>query len=253
MIKLLDRETLQVMATALAVAVFFLLPAVQENFIGYIAYRGLSIGDVLFHEMGHALFYWLFGTPAIPSILTAIGSDMAGGFTMELGGRSLLVQALALAGLVYGAYRLREDHPILCAVVVALVVVVIALSFTRYPPVVISYMGHGSAIVAGGVLLYRAWLNIIVRTGFERWCNALFGFFIVLNNAQFAYKLLYVPEFRTRYEEAPVAMDFVAIADRLLQVQVNHIAWFTLACCGVALVASVALASYFYEDVRYAD
>lgn len=206
----------------------------------------------MFHEMGHTVFYWLFGHPAIPSIMTIFGADKAGGYTMEFG-HSQLVQLLAIAGLAYGCYRLHLIHAALLFPAVVFSITIAAIGFTRYSPLVISYMGHGSAIVCGGVLLYRAWLNIVVRTRFERWCNALFGFFIVLNNADFARKIVFSPDFRAEYQEAELTMDFVAMTEMMPFWRVEGIAVFTLGLCAATIILSWALAVYFFEDIHYND
>ncbi len=248
--RLLDAQTLKVMGSGFAVAIFFLLPAVQHHFIGYILYRGLSVGDILFHEIGHAIFYWLFGKPAIPSILTAIGANMAGGYTMAMG-YSRMVHAVALGALAYGCYVLYITRRMIFWLVLPLAVAIAVLGFGRYTEWIIAYMGHGTAILAGGVLLYRAWLDIIVSSEFERWCNAVFGFFITLNNANFARRLVFDGAFRGQYENAPVEMDFIKMVDMPPFYSLSSIAWFTLVVAGVTILLSFLLAAYFYEDEHY--
>ena len=251
--RMLDPETLWVMGSALVVAVFFLLPAVQHQLLGYVFMRLLEIGDTLFHEMGHTVFIWLFGRPAVPSIFTLFGTDKAGGMSVPLYPHTWTLQVIVWLVLGSVCFLLRRRRPALFWPVVAVSVILVGLAFTPYTQLIISYMGHGGAIFSGGVLLYRAWSDIIVRTELERWFNALFGFFIVLNNAWFAYQLRYSLVFREYYAETELTMDFTHMTDLMPHWRVEGIAAFTLVYAVLTLLGSFLLATYFYEDEHYKD
>lgn len=250
--RLFDVRTIVTMGSAFGVAVFFLLPFVQQHLLLYVLYRGLCVGDILFHELGHAITSWLFGAPAIPSIMTAIGADKAGGYTLWWD-KSWVVQIAVWVGLAFGCLWLRANRPAVFLPAVVLLVVLMGVSFTRYPEMIRDYMGHGGAILAGGVLLYRAWLDIIVRTAWERWLNALFGFFIVMNNGLFSYQLRFSPGFQAQYGDLEITGDFIKVADFMPHWRVEGVALFTLVYAVMTLLLSYALAAYFYEDEHCAD
>src|SRR5277367_2959407 len=102
----LDRTTLFIMVSAFIVALLALLPATRDMFPFWVIAAGLHICDTLFHELGHTLFAWLFGRPAVPMIFTLFGADQAGGMTIYRE-HSWFVQIGAFLALAYGCWWLK--------------------------------------------------------------------------------------------------------------------------------------------------
>lgn len=236
--------TLSVLASACVVALLCILPQTKSIFPFWVIASGAFIADTLFHELGHTLFNWLFGTPAIPMIFTLFGADQAGGMSMAWD-RSWIVQGMAFAALAIALYWSYTERWLFTCLL-CLTALVGALAFTPYYVVVILYMGHGSAILVGGWLLYRAWLYLDSRNGFERWLNAFFGFFLVLNNFYFSCMLAFDTETRKDYSEhTPFGIshdDFTAITFEITRWSVKGVALFTLGYCAVTILVSFLLA-----------
>lgn len=245
---LLEIRTLMVMLSAALVAVAGIAFA-EDGFLPQIFFRCLYFGEILFHELGHTLFFWLFGSAAVPSIMTMIGSDKAGGYSLVIG-EHWMIQVLADAAMVYGCYHFRERKLIFYPAV-ALTVLMVLLSFTsvaRWLPI---YMGQGGSILAAAVLLYRAWLDVGVHHITERWLNALYGFFITFHNGWFSHQLMGDTAERARYEGAELTNDFVVLADTVPGWTLNGLALSTLILSLLVLVGSFAAAAYFAESERY--
>src|ERR1700744_2063957 len=111
MAKLLDRTTLLLMIAALALTIPRIFPPTRDMLLFYIIRRAMFVGDAMFHEMGHTIFFWLFGQPAIPMIFTIFGSDQAGGMSMPIIERSWIMQDLSFAALAYGCYWTKKNAP----------------------------------------------------------------------------------------------------------------------------------------------
>jgi hypothetical protein len=243
------------MLSAAGLAAVAILPATRGIFpISAIAVAA-HIADTLFHEMGHTVFFWLFGQPAIPMIFTMYGADQAGGMSMPLLGRSWFTQIVAFGALAYGCWRVRRDWPSLFIPAVLFSLIIGVLAFTRYYEVVILFMGHGGAIAMGGFFLFRAWLGRDARNAYERWLNAFFGFFLVLNNFYFSYDIGFNLEAQSDYNER-VAFgishnDFYAITEIIYSWTVKGIAAFTMAYCIAVIVGSFLLAACWAQSEAY--
>jgi hypothetical protein len=222
----------------------------QANFFAYLYFRILYFGETLFHEMGHTIFFWLFGTVAIPSIITMIGAGKAGGVSLTIA-HFEVVQVLAYAVMAYSCYYCRLHRPLLFYPAIAFTMLMVIASFTSVAQWLPVYMGQGGSILAATVLLYRAWLDVRMRSVLERWLNALYGFFILFDNAWFCHQLMGDTAERARYENAELTNDFVVLTDIMPHWRLEGIALFTLVVCGLALVGSFAGAACFAEDERY--
>ncbi len=247
--QLLSLHTLFIMLSAALAALAGVMFA-QDNFAMYIYFRLLYFGETLFHEMGHTIFFWLFGSAAIPSIMTAIGSDKAGGASLVLF-HHWSVQLLAYAAMAYGCFYCYRNRPLLFYPALGFTLMMVIASFTPIAHWLPIYMGQGGSILAAGVLLYRGWLGVRMETETERWLNALYGFFILFHNAQFSLQLMGDTAERDAYENAELTNDFVILTDMVPHWRLEGIALFTLVLSGVVLIASFALAAYFTESERY--
>lgn len=252
MLDFFDRTTLLIMISALALAVLCVLPETRQITPIWIIAAGLNVGDTLFHELGHAGFAWLLGRPAIPMIFTLFGADQAAGLSISFG-RSWYVQIAAFAILAYACVWIRDNYSFLFipAVIFSLAIVGLAFSDEKYHQVLIAYMGHGTSMLVGGFMLFRAWVYLDSRNQYERWLNALFGFFITFYNIHFAYMLAYDPFFREVYSEhvdfGISHNDFWAIAQLMHGWTVHKIALFTIGY-GVAVILIACIAAPLLQD-----
>lgn len=250
MASLLDRETLLIMISAFALAVLCILPDTCRHFPFWIIAAGLHVADTLFHEMGHTIFAWLFGHPAIPMIFTLFGADQAGGMSMRWD-RNWFVQIGAFAMLGYACFWLKENGPRLFIPMLAFSVAIVLVALFGNHEMVISYMGHGGSIAMGGFFLYRAWIYLDARNAYERWLNALFGFFLTLYNFYFSYTLAFRGEARAAYEDHVMFgithNDFSVIAMMVPGWTVPDVAKFTM-FYAIAVIILAGVAAVFYSD-----
>lgn len=249
---LLRPGTLMLMLSAAVVAALSVLPETSHIPPFWIVHAGLKIADTLFHELGHTLFAWFFGIPAIPMLFTLFGADQAGGMSMQLAGWSWIMQLVALVIMGYGCYRLREAYESLFIPAALFTVAIAAAGFTGYHQQIIGYMGHGGSILMGGYLLFRGWTYLDARGGFERWLNGLFGFFLVFVNMRFSYRLIYDEATRERYGNTAFGVshnDFLALADMVPGWTVEGVAMFTIGFGAATILAAFILAWRFENRV----
>lgn len=240
-----DRTTLFVMFSALALVLACILPPTRDMLVFYAVYRAGFFTDALFHEMGHTVFSWMFGRPAIPMIFTAIGADQAGGLSL-MWDFNWGTQVTAFIVMLYACYWLWDNVPGMFIPGVLFTAAIIAIAFTRYPEVVIAYMGHGGSIAAGGFFLFRAWIYLDAKNQIGRWFNAFFGFYLVLANMQFVRGLAYNSGALSDYNEH-VAFgmshnDFWKMAIDVPAWSVHGIAVFTIGYCILMLIGSLIMA-----------
>ncbi len=240
-----DRATLLTMLSALVFSVLCLFPDAQSFFPIRIICMGMHVADTLFHEMGHTLAGWFLGYPSIPSIMTLFGADQAGGITYTPG-RSWFVQILGFGGMAGMCYWLREHYPALFYPSLAVSAIFGVLAFTPYTALVISYMGHGGSMLTGGFLLWRGWLYVDARGGYERWLNAFFGFTLVLKNMLMCYQLAFVAgraeEYSGKLIGGSIHHDFAAMVEHMPNWTVSGIALVTFVLGIVILCTSFGLA-----------
>ncbi|PLY11700.1 MAG: hypothetical protein C0624_01505 [Desulfuromonas sp.] len=182
----------------------------------------------LVHELGHALFGWLFGYPSIPAFDFMYG----GGVTMhQQRAMSLVYGVLAL--LVMAAFVYRRNLRTLTAL--AIIAALYALcTFTRIHEVLNLFMGHGTELIIAGIFLYRGFSGFAVIHTVERPLYAFLGFFVLFSDLRFAWRLITDPVHRYLYEEAKGGghwMDFSRIAEEYLRVDLSAVALFFLLCC----------------------
>ena len=136
---MLERSTLLIIFSSAFVAILAVLQTTQHIMPISIISAGLNVGNTLFHELGHSLFGWLFGVPNLPAILTIFGADQAGGVTFMLE-RNYILQAIALAGLGYVCYRLKDDYSPLFIYVLIFTIFILVFAVSGYYEVLVGYM-----------------------------------------------------------------------------------------------------------------
>lgn len=250
MLPLFDRTTFAVMLSAMMLAGLVIAPQTRAVFPLWVIAAGLQIGDTLFHELGHCITAWLCGQPAIPMIFTMFGADQAGGMTLYWD-RSWFVQGAAFGAMAYGCYWCREAIPLLFPPAVAMSLGVALAAALGKQAMLVAYMGHGGAILMGGFFLFRAWVYLDARNRYERWLNALFGFFLVLHNLAFSYGLAYNSDARGDYSDhmafGITHNDFMVIALMAPGWSVKGVGLFSIGVCLLTLLGSY-VAAVLYAD-----
>jgi len=164
---------------------------------------------ILVHELGHALFAWLFGYPAVPSFDFHYG----GGFTSYETRKNVLV-GLVFTGWIALLYAYRHHRPGMLAVG-GLAGLYALFALTPLHELLIGFMGHGAELLFAGIFLYRALSGSAVKVRTERPLYAFLAFFIVASDARFAAGLVRSPLERELYAEAKGGgdwMDFSQLA-----------------------------------------
>ncbi len=246
-----------------AVLVWFTSMASRESasmfislvgFIGFI-FRYLA---VLVHEMGHAVFAWIFGYPAVPAFDLTYG----GGVTIWQDRKVLLVLGVyalfATAFTIFGISRNRSG-----LIFTGVVLVLFAfLAHTSGHDVVILFMGHGTELLFAGLALYRMLSRSAIINPAERPLYGVIGWFMVLDSIRFGLSLVYSPAARYEYGAAKGGghwMDFDRIASDHLGISLEPVALF-FALCALA-VPAVSFAAWLFaqkwkswvEDILFID
>jgi hypothetical protein len=196
---------------------------------------------ILVHELGHALFGWLFGYPSIPAFDFMYG----GGLTSHQDRKMIIVIIvyLILAGLFV---LFRKNHLTLITLTI-LVMLYTLFVFTPGHQLMILFMGHGSELVFGGLFLYRALSGSAILVPAERPLYAFLGFFVLFMDLRFAHRLMTSPQFRAEYGAAKGGghwMDFSRIANEILNVDLTAVATFFFLMCLIVPIAAYLFFRY---------
>lgn len=214
--------------------------AVIVSLASFLTYL-FSFFAVLVHEMGHALAGWLFGYPSIPSFDFFYG----GGVTIHQG-RIIAISVLVYAAIGVGAFLFRRNM-IMLALAALVAMVYTVLAFTSVHQVLIIALGHGTELIIAAVFLYRAISGRSLIQKAERPVYAFVGFFLVIYNVAFDYRLITDTGFRFEYEYAKggMEMDFTRLAYEYL-----HTELVTVAEVFLVLSLCVPFASLGFHLVR---
>lgn len=133
--------------------------------------EALHYMTVVVHEPGHALTFWLFGTPAFP----LLDAFQGGGVTFNFGrSKALLagIYGLLAAFILIFALKRRWKHVLwLCAFAA-----IHALFVLRgWDAPLAACMGHGMEAIAGGWLVLRALDRHAPHSLAERYVSMIFG------------------------------------------------------------------------------
>lgn len=186
-----------------------------------------DVFKTLVHEMGHAIFGWIFAYPSLPAFDVIWG----GGVTvhMERSNVLLVVIYCGLAGLIY-VYRKNPRTVMLLAVVAAIHV---AAVLTKFHSLIIVFMGHGTELLIAALFIYRALSGSAVVHPAERPLYAALGFFIVISDLVMSYQLLTNYAMRSEYLSAKgddCEMDFIRISRDHLNVKFSTVVGFFFIC-----------------------
>lgn len=176
-------------------AAFFAFAPWAQNGLLSLVTHGLFYMSVFFHEIGHALFGWIFGYPSLPSFDFSDGGGMA--YTFD---RRWLLQIAIYAAALYGLYRLKTSYYAALLIPAAILFIALAaISLTTYHNAVILIMGHGSEALIGGFMIARALFNVELIRPEERWLNAVIGFYFECNLINMCVRILHDPQYRFDY------------------------------------------------------
>jgi hypothetical protein len=250
-----DRTTALVILSALIAVLLCLAPQTHDKIPFSIINAGAHIADVLFHELGHTLFYWLSGYPAIPMIFTLFGADQAGGMALTFG-HSWAVQIGVWVALAYFIYFFYDHNSRWFIAVAILLAISLINAISDYDTLLATYMGHGGSILMGGFFLFRAWIYLDARNQFERWLNGFFGFYLILSNIQFSYNLIYDAAAKILYSQhaafGAMHNDFMAMTEMIYGLSMDTIATFTIVYGFLVIIGAYALAAYLSDEFEYA-
>jgi hypothetical protein len=247
-----DKKTITILASALAVTIICLTEPLSTKAPFSLIVSGMGIANTMFHEIGHSLFSWFFGIPTVPAVFTVIGGDQAGGVAYNLAERTMTLQIIMYFVMAYGCYWVWNYAHSFFIIVAALFMLIVIMSFTKYYEVVILFMGHGGAMLTGAFFLFRAILHLGPKPVYERWLNAFFGLFLIVQNMHFGYKLIYDYAFRMKYTShkafGAIHNDLEAITHIVYSWNVNGVAWFLIAFGAFLVIATFLLAIYLKDS-----
>lgn len=133
----IDREAGKSLAIGLVTAVVILF----FPFLSFV-FRYLI---TLVHEIGHAVWGWLFGYPSIPAFDFTYG----GGVTMHQD-RHMFIVIIVYALLAWLFYLYRKNHLTLVVLLVITALYTVS-AFTSFHSIVILFMGHGTELIFGAI------------------------------------------------------------------------------------------------------
>lgn len=157
--------------------------AVPQSFLLGIPATGLGYMLVFFHEIGHTVAFWIFGSPAIPRF----DFDHGGGYTHATARMWPILLAVWGGALIAAIWlwRQMEYRWLICLGIV--MAVHTALLLTRGHEVFIGFAGHGAEVLVGAFCLLRAFWNTTEKSHgvVERWLNMIFGCFAMIYSTIF--------------------------------------------------------------------
>jgi hypothetical protein len=206
--------------------VLFMVPLFNVLFRGFL---------VLVHEVGHALFHWLFGRPALPTVNLLHG----GGITLFFEQSAWVIGLIYLAIAAF-AYLCRFYPAMLVLTGVCTAVYTVCLA-TPTNMMLSVLMGHGMELVAIAACLYLCVSGRLCRFGGDRSIYGMLGFFTLFCDLQFSWQLVRDENFRAWYEGGignVIDNDFMILATEYFAVDLSAIAnAFFLGCIIAPILA----------------
>lgn len=189
----LREQVIYLCCIAAAVLVGYFAP---QNFICALVATGIAYIAVFFHELGHTLFYWLYGYMAVPTFDFAHG----GGMTYQFGERLWPLQIAVWGGLAYAVYLTRQRAKVLTMPVAVFAVLVFVTSLFALREDIIIFMGPGMEVIAAAFLLCRGYYNLWLSRPGERWINVFIGAYMLGSALTLVWALMFNPYFAADYE-----------------------------------------------------
>lgn len=188
---------------------------------------------VTFHEPGHALAYWLFGTPALPVFDAVHG----GGVTYSIGrSRAVLFFVYLLAGGAAWLLAHKRAWHMLCILGIAVAAhIVLLVTGMDYPLAI--FAGHGMEVAACCWCIARATRAADPLPRRERYITMIFGLHLMGRVTLLPLSLLLVDARRASYgmqKGTPGSADLDKFAHEI-GLPLEGAAWVLLAVFTVAL------------------
>ena len=146
-----------------------------DEFIFYALGNGLAMMNTFFHEIGHTVFAWFYGYPALPMFDFAHG----GGMSIWSADNHWIVIFGIWGALIYGIVQ----YDILWWRILLGSLLVFNLATVFVDDVhmaIISFMGPGAQSLISAFFITRAIYNFAPRGTAERFLNAAIGFGMVI-------------------------------------------------------------------------
>ncbi len=230
-----DSQTAMLIGGILGVA-FFLFPLSR-----FILHAFLT----LVHELGHAIAYWIFGYPAIPSFDFIFG----GGITLALTDTPVSFFIFCIyAGLAYLAFLYRRNRPTLI-VFGAIALLHLILLISHGDQLIIIVMGHIAEIITSFLCLYFALGKYFCYVGGEQTIYAMLGSYSFLANCGFFWQLIFDTSFKATYYQGKGGLldhDLVRLSQELDPLSLEAIA--TLLLIISLMIPIAALLTFRYES-----
>ncbi len=231
--KPIDKAAWQSLGGGLAITVGVLLIPFLTYVFNYML--------ILVHELGHAVFGWLFGYPSVPAFDFMYG----GGLTSHQDRKMIIIVIVYL--LLAGLFVLFRRNRLTLINLTILIVLYTLFVFTPAHQLIILFMGHGSELIFAALFLYRALSGSAILVPAERPLYAFLGFFILFMDMRFAHRLMTSPQFRAEYGAAKGGghwMDFSRIANEILNVDLTSVAAFFFLMCLFAPITAYLFFRY---------
>ncbi|MDG2991399.1 hypothetical protein L3556_10725 [Candidatus Synechococcus calcipolaris G9] len=211
-VQAIDRLGWQTMGAGLFLALL-LLASEQVTFL-------FSPLITLIHELGHAATAWFFGYPAIPAFDFMYG----GGVTVH-GDRVPLILWLVYGGIAFLFYVYRRNRLTLTVLLITTIFYTWWAIGSTHEMLFVA-MGHGFEIIFSGIFLYRGLSGYGCRYPIERPLYGMIGFFTVLYNLRFAWRLQFdqVQRQMYLYGKGSIDHDFVRLARDFFQTDLSTVA-----------------------------
>jgi hypothetical protein len=182
-----------------------------------------SYFNILTHELGHAMFSWMFGRFAIPLFDFMFG----GGMTMIYDRAPGFTVVMAIVFIIVAFFSLRNFFRLAWLIVFAAVYFTIIL--TGADEALGIFMGHGSELIFVGIFLYRGISSFACQYEAERYVYIMLAAFMLFNDISFANGLLFDPSKVSEYMEGKggiVDNDFVRVANEYWHVKLSTVVGF---------------------------
>lgn len=169
-----------------------------------------SYFSTLVHELGHAMFAWLFGRLAIPAFDFMFG----GGVTMIYDRAAGFEWFICI---VFVIILFVSRHNILRIMWLSgFIAVYLILMFTHGDEWLGLFMGHGSELIFAGIFIYRGISSYACNSEAERYAYMMIGTFLSFHAIGFAHGLMFDPYKVSEYLDGKGGIldnDFVRIAN----------------------------------------
>lgn len=200
-----------------------------------------SYFNILTHELGHAMFSWMFGRFAIPSFDFMFG----GGMTMIYDRAPGFTVVMAIVFIIAAFFSLRNFFRLAWLVVFGAVYFTIIL--TGADEALGIFMGHGSELIFVGIFLYRGISSFACKYEAERYIYVMLASFMLFNDISFANGLLFDPYKVSEYMEGKggiVDNDFVRVANEYWHVKLSTVVSFYYFLSLITPVVTILLYRY---------